>query len=305
MQTGNIPLMLQTPSEHDQRNTHVSSAAPANLGKGPVGSGRKGVLRREKGSPSAVRRFKRQFHSLRPAGLSHGDVRRLARRGGVKRMAGGIHQEVSTVLRSYLGAMIQDVAALAEYGRRMTVTLADVLLALKRRGTTMYGCGDSHFLDTSRYDTFKSHRRPRPDNPEDWRARMELRAAAARRTARAMAQAEGPATQAEAARTSAAAAAEAAAAQAAAIATTSLTPTRQMQIEELIGHVYGGQPEQDFVTTPQKLLELVLPECQDRSIPACSVADLEAVLGAMGNVVDVPAHTKNGVFQQRTVWITC
>jgi len=42
-------------------------------------------------------------------------------------------------MRDWLSPAIQGATALAEHGRRMTVTLPDVIRALKRQGVTLYG----------------------------------------------------------------------------------------------------------------------------------------------------------------------
>ena len=53
---------------------------------------------------------------------------------GVKRISGGVYQEMRQVLVAFLQAAIPDAVALAEHCHRCTVTVNDVLLALKRRG---------------------------------------------------------------------------------------------------------------------------------------------------------------------------
>ena len=53
---------------------------------------------------------------------------------GVKRISGGVYQEMRQVLVAFLQAAIPDAVALAEHSHRCTVTVNDVLLALKRRG---------------------------------------------------------------------------------------------------------------------------------------------------------------------------
>ena len=53
---------------------------------------------------------------------------------GVKRISGGVYQEMRQALVAFLRAAIPDAIALAEHCRRCTVTVNDILLALKRRG---------------------------------------------------------------------------------------------------------------------------------------------------------------------------
>ncbi|KAK7025815.1 histone-fold-containing protein [Favolaschia claudopus] len=55
------------------------------------------------------------------------DIRRLARRGGVKRM--------------FLENVIRDSVMYTDHAKRKTVTALDVVYALKRSGRTLYGFG--------------------------------------------------------------------------------------------------------------------------------------------------------------------
>ena len=68
-------------------------------------------------------------------------IRRLARRGGVKRISGLIYEETRTVLKSFLESVIRDAVTYTEHARRKTVTALDVVYALKRQGRTLYGFG--------------------------------------------------------------------------------------------------------------------------------------------------------------------
>lgn len=72
-------------------------------------------------------------------GITKPAIRRLARRGGVKRISGLIYDETRTVLRSFLDSILKDSVTYAEHARRKTVTALDVVYALKRQGHTLYG----------------------------------------------------------------------------------------------------------------------------------------------------------------------
>jgi histone H4 len=76
-----------------------------------------------------------------PSTLTRNDIRRLARRGGVKRISGEIYPFVRDVLREFLDKIIQDTIVYTEHANRVTVTTNDVVLALKRHGRTIYGYG--------------------------------------------------------------------------------------------------------------------------------------------------------------------
>uniref|UniRef100_A0A7S0RQW4 Histone H4 n=1 Tax=Pyramimonas obovata TaxID=1411642 RepID=A0A7S0RQW4_9CHLO len=75
-------------------------------------------------------------------GITKPAIRRLARRGGVKRIHGLVYDETRGVLRSFLEKIMCDVLAYTQHARRMHVTVKDVLHALKRNGRTLYGFGE-------------------------------------------------------------------------------------------------------------------------------------------------------------------
>ena len=68
-------------------------------------------------------------------------IRRLARRGGVKRISGTIYEETRSVLKLFLENLIKDAVTYTEHGRRKTVTALDVVFSLKKAGRTLYGFG--------------------------------------------------------------------------------------------------------------------------------------------------------------------
>ena len=70
-------------------------------------------------------------------GMTKNDIRRLARRGGVKRISVLVHAETREVLRLFLSQTIKDSLAYTAHSRRKTCTAMDVVHALKRRGRTM------------------------------------------------------------------------------------------------------------------------------------------------------------------------
>jgi len=72
-------------------------------------------------------------------GITKPAIRRLARRGGVKRINGLIYDETRDVLRVFLGHAIRDATTYTWHARRKTVTVMDVIYALKRQGRTLYG----------------------------------------------------------------------------------------------------------------------------------------------------------------------
>ncbi len=87
----------------------------------------------------AIRHRKVLRDSLR--GITKPAIRRLARRGGVKRINGLIYEETRYLLRLFMQNVIRDTMQYTEHARRKTVTAMDVVYALKRQGRTLYGFG--------------------------------------------------------------------------------------------------------------------------------------------------------------------
>mmetsp|Transcript_66828 Transcript_66828/g.146511 ORF Transcript_66828/g.146511 Transcript_66828/m.146511 type:complete len:136 (-) Transcript_66828:64-471(-) len=74
-------------------------------------------------------------------GITKPAIRRLARRGGVKRISGLIYEETRGVLKTFLENVLRDSITYTEHARRKTVTAMDIVYALKRQGRTIYGFG--------------------------------------------------------------------------------------------------------------------------------------------------------------------
>ena len=74
-------------------------------------------------------------------GVTKPAIRRLARRGGVKRISALIYEEARNVLKGFLENVVRDSVTYCEHAKRKTVTALDVVYALKRQGRTLYGFG--------------------------------------------------------------------------------------------------------------------------------------------------------------------
>lgn len=74
-------------------------------------------------------------------GVTKPAIRRLARRGGVKRISNLIYEDVRGKLKAFLESAIRDAVTYTDHARRKTVTSMDVVYALKRQGKTLYGFG--------------------------------------------------------------------------------------------------------------------------------------------------------------------
>ena len=74
-------------------------------------------------------------------GITKPAIRRLARRGGVKRISNSIYEEARIVLKNFLESIIRDAIVYTEHARRKTVIAMDIIYALKRQGRSLYGFG--------------------------------------------------------------------------------------------------------------------------------------------------------------------
>ncbi|XP_055516988.1 histone H4-like [Leucoraja erinacea] len=94
---------------------------------------------RRLGERGARRHSKDLCDNLR--GITKPAIRRLARRGGVKRISGPTYQEERGVLQVFLENVIRDAMTYTEHADRQTVAALDVVHALKRQGRALYGFG--------------------------------------------------------------------------------------------------------------------------------------------------------------------
>ena len=116
-----------------RKTVKVSSTAQqvkmSGRGKGGKGLGKGGAKRHRKILRDNIQ------------GITKPAIRRLARRGGVKRISGLIYEETRGVLKVFLENVIRDAVTYTEHAKRKTVTAMDVVYALKRQGRTLYGFG--------------------------------------------------------------------------------------------------------------------------------------------------------------------
>nr|XP_021138485.1 uncharacterized protein LOC102092620 [Columba livia] len=112
-----------------QRLFLCTGAGMSGRGKGGKGLGKGGAKRHRKVLRDNIQ------------GITKPAIRRLARRGGVKRISGLIYEETRGVLKVFLENVIRDAVTYTEHAKRKTVTAMDVVYALKRQGRTLYGFG--------------------------------------------------------------------------------------------------------------------------------------------------------------------
>ena len=98
-------------------------------GKGGKGLGKGGAKRHRKVLRDNIQ------------GITKPAIRRLARRGGVKRISGLIYENVENYRNEFMESVLRDAFTYPQHARRKTVTAMDVVYALKRQGKTLYGFG--------------------------------------------------------------------------------------------------------------------------------------------------------------------
>merc|ERR1712117_961924 len=110
-------------------SSQISILTMTGRGKGGKGLGKGGAKRHRKVLRDNIQ------------GITKPAIRRLARRGGVKRISGLIYEETRGVLKVFLENVLRDAVTYTEHAKRKTVTAMDVVYALKRQGRTLYGFG--------------------------------------------------------------------------------------------------------------------------------------------------------------------
>lgn len=96
-------------------------------------------------TPSASGRFELDHIKLKEyvvwfaEGITKPAIRRLARRGGVKRISSLIYSEVRAALMVFLRDVIQRAVTYTEHAHRKTVSAMDVVYALRLNGQFLYG----------------------------------------------------------------------------------------------------------------------------------------------------------------------
>ena len=93
-----------------------------------------------KGKSFGAKRVKKQTKDV-ILGITKPAIRRLARRGGVKRISNLIYEETRNVLKAFLENVVRDAVTYTEHARRKTVTAMDVVYALQRQGRSLCGFG--------------------------------------------------------------------------------------------------------------------------------------------------------------------
>ena len=106
-------------------------------GKGGKGLGKGGAKRHRKVLRDNIQ------------GITKPAIRRLARRGGVKRISGLIYEETRGVLKVFLENVIRDAVTYCEHAKRKTVTAWTSSMRSSVRAAPSTDSADKRHLSTS------------------------------------------------------------------------------------------------------------------------------------------------------------
>ena len=95
--------------------------------------------KRYKGTGNGGAKSHRKSKNTALQGINQASIRKIARKGGVKRISGLVYEVTRDVLKDFLYKLIQDTVHYTECAKRKTVTSMDVMMALKRQGRYLYG----------------------------------------------------------------------------------------------------------------------------------------------------------------------
>ena len=124
---------------HDVHALMFAASFPLDAAKkGKTKSNKMAKAKSGSAKGSSTRRMKKLLKG-NINGVTKGSIRRLSRRGGVKRISGLIYEEVRGVLKGFVDQVVRDSVSFTECGKRKTVTALDVVYALKNRGRMLYG----------------------------------------------------------------------------------------------------------------------------------------------------------------------
>ena len=87
-----------------------------------------------------LRRRMRNRHGMQQ--VRQTELRRLGRRGGVKRMRHEVLDEMRDKLEAFLRSVLRDSLAFTEAQKRKTITVMDISLSLRKHGCFLYGASE-------------------------------------------------------------------------------------------------------------------------------------------------------------------
>ena len=135
-------------NSHGKVRGHTGQSIPAEDGES---SGVETPQKREKQTKRAKKQHNTRSHTARKTAekriqyeplehvAKHSAVRRLARRGGAKRISALLYEEARGIMKNFVTGLVKDSEAYMENGKRRTVSAMDVVYALRKRGRFLYG----------------------------------------------------------------------------------------------------------------------------------------------------------------------
>lgn len=89
------------------------------------------------GKSVEAKRHMKKMDKKGGSNITSGDIRRLARRGGVKRISSDIYPTAREVILNFLTSLVKDAIIYTEHAQRTTVQAMDVVYALKKYGKNL------------------------------------------------------------------------------------------------------------------------------------------------------------------------
>ena len=99
----------------------------------------KGKGKGKTGGKVAAKRMKAKNQRPMIEGITKGDIKRLARRAGVKRISYEIYSYTRDIMLGFVRQVLKDALTYTKSGKRKTCTGMDVVMAMKRQGKSLYG----------------------------------------------------------------------------------------------------------------------------------------------------------------------
>jgi histone H4 len=120
----------KAPADVDEAGAGGAGGSSKTVAKSGHGKGKGGAKRHRKMVKPAIE------------GMSNNEIRRLARRAGVKRIGGGVYESVRKMTQNFLDDVLFKTLIHVEHRQAKTVTPHDVVAGFKCMGGTVYGFGN-------------------------------------------------------------------------------------------------------------------------------------------------------------------
>ena len=95
--------------------------------------------RRQKGTGLGGAKRHRKKQGAGRENISLASIRRLARKGGVKRMSGHVYPAIREVVNDFIATIVSDAFLYTELARRKTISSMDIVQSLRHHGKPIYG----------------------------------------------------------------------------------------------------------------------------------------------------------------------